>query len=94
MITLDKFISSKPKSLQFLWNHPKIMKRVYDEVIRQYGDSRSLVESKLEMYHYNRGGSFLWSDSKEGYMFWNEIISFKKIEVFYKLYPKNKNMID
>lgn len=35
-----------------------------------------------------QGGGFCWEDTIEGYEFWNDVIRYKKFNVFFERYPK------
>jgi hypothetical protein len=36
-------------------------------------------------------GGFEWCETEEGDIFWNEVISWKNFDLFFKRYPKTKN---
>lgn len=93
MTSLQEFIDRKPYSLEFLENHPEIMRRIYDEVNRQYEGNSITIEKSLASYEYSNGGSFSWGNSIEGGVFWSNLFSHEDVREFYKLYGR-KNRID
>ena len=57
---------------------------------RQYEQTGEKDVSVFEIMPINDkpDGGFNWSDTKEGFSFWNDVIDDKDWDIFFKLYPK------
>lgn len=81
-----------PKSLEFMdfKNLPvEIQERMLDEQVQQ-GNPRNAKVFETKIWANKRLGAFNWSESVEGYDFWEEIIQHGNLAVFYEKYPINK----
>jgi len=67
----------------------EIQERMLDEQVRQ-GNPRSAEVFENNIIANKRLGAFNWSESVEGYDFWEEIIQNSNLAVFYEKYPINK----
>jgi len=67
----------------------EIQEHMLDEQVRQ-GNPRNPEVFETKIWANKRLGAFNWSESVEGYDFWDEIITNGNLAVFYEKYPINK----
>ena len=76
-----------------LENFPiEIVKKMLQEQYKQVGKMDISIFQDSRSTDKPRGG-FNWSDTIEGYAFWNTILNFKKFNIFFERYPElSKNV--
>ena len=66
----------------------EIQEKMLDEQVRQ-GNKRNAEAFENNIIANKRLGAFNWSESVEGYDFWEEIIQNGNFTIFYEKYPKS-----
>lgn len=76
-----------------LENFPiEIVKKMLQEQYKQVGKMDISIFQDSRFTDKPRGG-FHWSDTIEGYAFWNTILNFKRFNIFFERYPElSKNV--
>jgi hypothetical protein len=79
----------KSQELMDFKNLPvEIQERMLNEQVQQ-GNPRNAEVFENNIIANNRLGAFNWSESVEGYDFWEEIIQNGNFAIFYEKYPKS-----
>jgi len=60
------------------------------QTMQEYKFDISIFENDRLSGAYNSLPGFQWSETLEGFEFWNDVIFYKEFEVFFDLYPEKK----
>lgn len=74
LISFENFVEKYTGSIIWLREHPIILRRIYDRVCEDNVDI-SKINNALMGYAYTGRGGFIWSDTKEGHEFWENLFS-------------------
>ena len=66
----------------------QIQKKVFEKQIEQ----GNLPDKELYLIYGKDKGNFDWSNTEEGWYFWDDVI-YRKYETFYEKYPKDKTPV-
>lgn len=66
----------------------EIQQHMLNEQVRQ-GNERDAEIFEIDASTGAFGGGFTWNKSVDGYKFWEEIIEYGNLAVFYEKYPIN-----
>lgn len=70
----------------------EIVQRMVEHQYAQCNRCRiEIFQSQVNKGHF--GGGFTWAQTSEGHDFWSAIIDRKKFDVFFELYPHQKNLV-
>lgn len=70
----------------------EVVEKMIEEQVRQGNEPNVEVFQKFFAADVENGG-FNWEDAEDGYRFWQQILEADNVDVFFKKYPKNLNLV-
>jgi hypothetical protein len=92
--SLQDYLKSLPNTFSDnLEGFPKevVQKMVERQVEQGNEPDYTIFEKSRTVTKFNKG--FVWELSKDGFDFWNNVILYKKFDVFYEKYPKTETKV-